>query len=486
MSLKNVLLLLPVICPALLALLWHFLKLKGKALHCAFFFTVLLGSALAAVNALIEAPGEILLEGPGLLAISLRVDEISRIYLLLIAVIWPGVALYALEYLEHDQRQARFFLFYAITQGVLCALALSGNLITFYLFYEMMTLMSLPLEIHQQSKEALRAGTKYLVYSVIGASTALLGIIVLSSLGVNGDFSTPALQLSQMGEKQGTVLAFSMVMLIGFGVKAGMFPMHGWLPTSHPAAPAPASAVLSGVITKMGVLGTLRFLYQIAGAETLRGTWVQYTLLILTLITVLLGSVMAYGQTVLKKRLAYSTVSQVSYVLFGLCTLTEAGFVGALLHIVFHSLIKNTLFMGAGAIIHKSGRIDVNDMNGLGRRMPWTYACFAVASLGLVGIPPTCGFISKWNLALGALDTSLPGAWIGPAVLLISAVLTAGYLFVFVIHGCFSAAQEPSNVNEAGWKMKAPMAAYAVLVVLLGVFSRGIIDYMTAVARALM
>lgn len=479
---KTALLIMPIVCPAVLAILWRALKMKGKALEWAFLLTVLLGSGLAAANALMKAPGEILLKGPGILSIALRVDGIGRIYLLLIALIWPGAALYATEYLEHDQNKARFFCFFAITQGVLFALALSGNLVTFYLFYEMMTLMSLPLEIHEQNETAVKAAVKYLIYSIIGASTVLLSIIVLSSQGVNGDFSAPTLQPGQTG----MVPAFSMVLLAGFSVKAGMFPMHGWLPTSHPAAPAPASAVLSGVITKMGVLGVIRYIYQVAGADTLRGTWVQYTMLALTLMTVLMGSVMAYKQTVLKKRLAYSTVSQVSYVLFGLCTLTEAGFVGALLHIVFHSLIKNTLFMGAGAVIHQSGQTDVRNMRGLGRRMPWTYACFAVASVGLVGIPPTGGFISKWNLALGALDTGIPGSWIGPAVLLVSAILTAGYLFVFVVDGCFSAGEETSTVQEAGWKMKLPMTVFAALVLLLGVFSRGIMDYVTQIAKALL
>ena len=188
-----------------------------------------------------------------------------------------------------------------------------------------------------------------------------------------------------------------------------------------------------------------------------------------------------------KKRLAYSSVSQVSYVLFGLFTMTEAGFIGAVLHVIFHSLMKNTLFMSAGSIIHKTEKTYVNEMDGLGRRMPWTYAFFTVASLGLVGIPPTGGFISKWNLAQGALATGISVSWIGPTALLISAILTAGYLFTVVIHGCFPGEEvKPEPSCEAGWRMLLPMGVYAALIVLLGMFSGGIITYLETLAHTLL
>jgi multicomponent Na+:H+ antiporter subunit D len=245
--------------------------------------------------------------------------------------------------------------------------------------------------------------------------------------------------------------------------------------------------VLSGVITKMGVLGVIRVLYSIAGVERLRGTWVQMALLGLTTLTILMGSLLALKEKKLKKRLAYSSVSQVSYVLFGLFTMTEIGFVGAVLHVIFHSLMKNTLFMSAGSIIHKTEKTYVYEMDGLGRRMPWTYAFFTVASLGLVGIPPTGGFISKWNLAQGALATGLSVSWSGPTVLLISAILTAAYLFTVVIKDCFPGEDVKPEPNcEAGIRMLAPMAVFAALIVLLGVFSGPIISYLETLASTLL
>ena len=481
------LLLLSVLLPIVLALVWRFRRLEGESLHRATLFTVAAGACLAALSALLPQEGEICLRWTDMLTLSLRVDGVSRVWLLLIAVIWPGVALYATEYLEHDPNPGRFFLFYTITQGVLHGLAMSGNLVTFYMFYEAMTLLTVPLVLHNMDKEAVAASIKYLIYSVIGASAALIGIFFVGAVGGTGDFAAGALTDAQLAGREGLAMGIFFAMLVGFGVKAGMFPMHGWLPTAHPVAPAPASAVLSGVITKMGVLGVIRVLYSVAGVERLRGTWVQMTMLGLTMLTILMGSLLAFKEKKLKKRLAYSSVSQVSYVLFGLFTMTEIGFVGAVLHVIFHSLMKNTLFMGAGSIIHKTEKTYVTEMDGLGKRMPWTYAFFTVASLGLVGIPPTGGFISKWNLAQGALATGLNYSWIGPVALLISAILTAGYLFTVVIRGCFPGEDvkaEPSC--EAGSRMLIPMGVFSALIVLLGVFSGPIISYLEILASALL
>ncbi len=484
---KTLLLILPILLPIALALVWRRMDLKGKRLNVATLCTILVSAVLAAVNALLPEAGEISLRWTDMLTLSLRVDGLSKIWLLLIAVIWPGVALYATEYLEHDPNPGRFYLFYTVTQGILHGLAISGNLVTFYMFYEAMTLLTVPLVLHNMDREAVAAAIKYLIYSVIGASAALIGIFFVGAVGGTGDFSAGPLQAEQLAGKEGLAMGIFMAMLVGFGVKAGMFPMHGWLPTAHPVAPAPASAVLSGVITKMGVLGVIRVLYSVAGVERLRGTWVQMTLLGLTLLTILMGSLLALKEKKLKKRLAYSSVSQVSYVLFGLFTMTEIGFVGAVLHVLFHSLMKNTLFMSAGSIIHKTEKTYVGEMDGLGRRMPWTYAFFTVASLGLVGIPPTGGFISKWNLAQGALATGLSVSWIGPAALLISAILTAGYLFTVVIHGCFPGEEvKPEPSCEAGWRMLLPMGVYAALIVLLGMFSGGIITYLETLAHTLL
>ena len=248
--------------------------------------------------------------------------------------------------------------------------------------------------------------------------------------------------------------------------------------------------MLSGVITKMGVLGIIRVIFYIVGADTLRGTWVQTAVCILALITVFMGSMLAYRTDLLKKRLAYSTVSQVSYVLFGLSTLTPVGFVGALLHIVFHSIIKDALFMQAGAIISRSGKKYVSELRGIGKQMPVTIWCFALCALGLIGIPPTGGFVSKWSLALGALESNLGVLGIvGPAVLLISALLTAGYLLPVALNGFlpgedFDDAQAPKC--EAGALMLVPIVILSALCVLGGMFPDALKSAFEALASTVM
>ena len=278
-----------------------------------------------------------------------------------------------------------------------------------------------------------------------------------------------------MGQHGGILLVAVMLMLVGFGAKAGMFPLHAWLPAAHPVAPSPASAVLSGVIVKSGVLAVIRVIYYIVGPDFLRGTWVQYSWMALALITVFMGSLLAYREPVLKKRLAYSTVSQVSYILFGLAVLSPAGFTGAMLHVVFHGVIKAGLFLTAGIFLVCCGKTRVEELVGIGRRMPVVLWCWTLLSLALIGIPPANGFVSKWYLAQGALEAGL-GVWgyVGAAVLLLSALLTAGYLLPIVTRGFFPGEDgdcEPESA--AGAECKEPGVVMLIPLLILAALSLG-------------
>ena len=415
------------------------------------------------------------------LTILLRTDALSRFFLSLVSFMWLMAGFFSFKYMDHEQEEHRFQAFYLITLGILGGLTMAGNLVTLYLFYEAMTLMTLPLVLHSRTKESIAAAIKYLIYSVFGASAALLGIFYLNHVCSTLDFIPGGSLLAEKtAGQESTLLWVSFAMILGFGTKAGMFPLHGWLPTAHPVAPAPASAVLSGVITKMGVLGIIRTVYYCIGAEALRGTWVQTAWMILALITVFMGSMLALKENLLKKRLAYSSVSQVSYILFALSTLTVTGFQGALLHVLFHSAIKMTLFMTAGAIICQTGLTHVSDLKGIGRSMPLVMILFTLVSLGLIGIPPTGGFISKWYIASGAMDLTSAFAFIGPAVLLISAILTAAYLLTVTIQGFFPgkdfdlSGMQPVASSALMW---APMLILTVLVVLGGMFPDSFISY---------
>ena len=409
----------------------------------------------------------------------LRVDNPARLFSLLASGLFLVVGLYSLHYMDREANKRRFYLSYLWVAGMLSGMAYAGNMLTLYLFFEASTLCSLPLVYHSLSKEAVVAALKYLFYSVGGASLALVGLFYVYTYGTTLEFTTGGvLDMAKLAGQENAMLAATLATIIGFGAKTGMFPLHAWLPIAHPIAPAPASAVLSGVITKAGLFATGRFVFQLVGADFIRQTYVQYIWLTLAIISIVLGSVQAYREPLLKKRLAYSSISQVSYIQFGLATLTSAGFLGATLHMVFHGMAKSALFMVAGAIILKSSKTKVQELHSLGSPMPLTMLCFTLLSIAFVGIPPAAGFISKWYIAAGSLasETSFV-AWLGPAILLLSALLTAGYLFPISIASFFSndlytsqALPTKAKKNETNASMLIPIVLLTCLVFLLGVF----------------
>lgn len=408
----------------------------------------------------------------GTLCLTLGNDALSRFFMALIALIWIPVSVFSIPYLRHAGRERQFEGFYTITLGILMGLCLAQNFVTLYMFFEMMSLITMPLVLHSAMPSSRRAGFQYLGYSVFGAGMALAGFFFLSYyLAAPGFVAGGALDLARAEEHRQLLQIVWLVMVVGFGAKAGMMPMQSWLPSAHPVAPAPASAVLSGVITKGGVLAILRVTYYMFGPSFLAGSWAQTVLLILTLTTVFVGSMLALREQQFKKRLAYSTVSQVSYVLFGLMLLTGEGVRGALLQIVFHALAKDTLFLAAGAVIYSTNITRVDQLRGIGRRMPTTMWCFTLAGLSLIGIPPMSGFVSKWYLATAALDTGT--VWIGVAgvgVLILSALLTAGYLLPIVSNGFFPGKDYIAERREVGPQMTVPMLLFAALALVLGLF----------------
>lgn len=486
-------LLLPVLLPifaGILVLLSKGLRKKRTSLT-AFAAFILAVEASLVLWAVWEESSVVLFSLTNTLTIAFHVDSIGRLFSVLTVVMWLLVGIYAMAYMKHEHEEHTFFGYYLIVTGILIGLDFSSNLITMYVFYELMTLTSLPLVLHERTKEAVQAGLKYLFYSVAGAFFALFGIFFLASVCSSLEFVPGGVLAGEaVAGKEGLLLTAACCMIIGFGTKAGMFPFHGWLPTAHPVAPAPASAVLSGVITKAGVLAVIRVIYFIIGQDLIRGTWVQTVWVVLSLATVFMGSMLAYKEHVLKKRLAYSTVSQVSYIMFGLSLLEPTAFVGALSHVVFHSIIKNGLFMTAGAIIVTTGWTRVEQMRGLGRIMPFTLAGYTVLSLALVGIPPASGFVSKWYLATGAMASGV-GVWafVGPVVLLVSALLTAGYLLPVTIQGFFPGKDfDDSELKkrkllkrEPALFMLGPILLLAAVALLLGCFPGSLIQMVQSI-----
>lgn len=426
----------------------------------------------------------------GTLPVVFAIDEMSVLFAVVTLIIFLGAGFFSFEYMKHEQKEKRYYGFYLIVFGVLNALCFAGNLVTFYLFFEMLTLSSMPLVLHTGSKEAIMAGLKYLFYSLCGAYMALFGLYFVSQNSDSLTFTPGGVLNESAASHPGLLLVVAMIMILGFSVKAGMFPMHAWLPTAHPVAPAPASAVLSAVIVKGGVLAILRVVYYIFGSSFLNGTWVQRTWLVLTLVTVFMGSMLAYREPALKKRLAYSTVSQLSYILFGIAVMETQSITGSLLHVLAHGLIKAVLFLCAGAIIYTTGKTKVDELRGIGKEMPLTMWCYTIVSLGLIGIPPTGGFISKWYLAVGSFASSIPVfGWLGPLNLLISALLTAGYLLPLTIQGFLPGADyDYTNLKkrEPSLFMTVPILIMTVLSVLIGLFPTQIVNWIESFINTLL
>lgn len=474
--------LLPVICGI-------FLLCAGTKLTAVYRDVIVLSGASATfISAILSCmeTGSLALWRLGVdITVFFHVDEIGRLTVILFTLIWLLVAIYGVSYMKDDPRSGSFFGFFLISEGMVCALSFAGNIITFYIFFEFMTLLTLPLVMHDRRREAVMAGLKYLFYSIAGAFLTLFGIFLIAGWGGLGIFTYGGCLTGSVthGQHSAALNAAALLMFIGLGTKAGMWPMHSWLPAAHPEAPTPASALLSAVITKTGVLGLIRVVYYVFGPDILRGTIAQKVWMALALITIFIGSMMAYREHHIKRRLAYSTVSQVSYILFGLAVMTPYAYQGALMHMVFHALIKMGLFLIAGVYMHETGRSDVEGYPEMFRRaaapdplsirqiprdtdtlsktashgrfrkdMQMLNICWLICSIALTGIPPLSGFVSKWYIGLGAFKSGIaPFSWAGPLVLIISALLTAWYLLPIGLKAAFRGDQgaEKAAAGEA-------------------------------------
>lgn len=479
-----------ILLPWAAGILLPLLKLKNRKGKCALTSAVLLLEAAGAVVLLLSGSAELtLFSMTKNLTVALRMDGISKLFMAIAAVGFLLSGLYAFRYLKHSEREDSFFGFFLLSLGALMGMDMSSNLITMYLFFELITLLSMPLVLHDRTEESIRAALKYLFYSIAGAFLALCCIFFLARYSSTLDFVPGgSLNMEAVSGHETLLLVVIFLGVVGFGAKAGMYPLHGWLPAAHPVAPAPASAVLSGIIAKAGVLAILRLVYFSVGVDFVKGTWVQMAWLGLALLTVFMGSMMAYREKVFKKRLAYSSVSQISYVLVGLFFLTPEAAMGGLLHILFHACIKICLFLVAGSFIVNCGKYRVDELAGYCKAMPKTLWSFTLASLALIGIPPASGFVSKWYLASGALNSGLSVySWLAPVILLISALLTAGYLLPITIQGFFPGKEVklPEKNDEGGILMWLPIVLLAAAAVLLGVFSGCFTDKFTALANSM-
>lgn len=433
-----------------------------------------------------DAVAVVLMKFSDSLRLELRPDGASAVFACIISILWPTTVVYAFSYMSHETNLNRFYGFFLISFGTVAGIVLAGNFLTLYFFYELMTLSTLPLVMHEMNGKARSAGTKYIAYSMVGATLIFIVLVFFIHYGKTLDFVPGGvLDLSAVAGYEG-VLRFVFVLgFIGFGVKAGLFPLNDWLPSAS-VAPTPVTALLHAVaVVKSGAFGVMRLIYFGFGTSFLYGSAAQAVVICLAALTVAYGSVMALRTGHLKRRLAYSTIANLSYILLGFAIMTSGGFTGGMLHMIYHAVIKISLFFCAGSILHHSHLEYIDDMEGLGRRMPVTCATFAFMSFALCGIPPLGAFISKWTIGTAAAGL---GSWygiVGAASLIVSAILSMLYMMTVLVRFYLplkDAAPLPERCHEADRCMTVPLVALCVLCVVLSCCSAGLIRWLTALA----
>lgn len=401
--------------------------------------------------------------------LALRVDQFGIFFALIASGLWIFTSFYSIGYMrgEKSHKQTRYFSSFAVCLSATIGIAFSANLLTFIVFYEILTIATYPLVIHEENEEAIKAGRKYLVYTL----TAGLFLIAASAwtYQITGtlDFKAGGLFSDGMLNPQTAVVLF-FLFLGGVGVKAGIMPLHSWLPTAM-AAPTPVSALLHAVaVVKSGVFAVIRVVGFVFGPAIMAKFGLNNILLTFAGVTIIVASLIALRQDNLKRRLAYSTVGHLSYIVLGAALLTPAGFTGGMMHIAFHATMKITLFFVAGAIAVNLHRKNISQLNGIGKVMPWTMGAFTVGAIGLAGIPPVNGFVSKWYLGMGAIES---GNLIPLVILVISGLLNAAYFFPIVYIAFFKEGDKKlEGKGEAPLIMVIPIVICAVLSLLFGIY----------------
>lgn len=411
---------------------------------------------------------------PGL-ELVLRADPLSALFVALSSFLWLLTTIYAIAYLEGSPNRSHFFGYFSLCVTVTIGIALAGNVLTFLFFFEMLTLSTYPLVVHRGTSEAMAAGRTYLLYTLAGGLVFFVGVVWLHTLAGQVDFSNAGLAAQLVSRHTTSLRLIFFLLVAGVGVKAALIPLHGWLPRAM-VAPAPVSALLHAVaVVKAGAFGIMRIVLDVFGLEVVRDLGLLPPLLLLATLTILYGSVQALGQDNLKRRLAFSTVSQVSYIALGISVASPLAIIGGMVHLVHQGLMKITLFFCAGNIAETLGVHNISRMHGVGRRLPLTMAVFTLGAMGMIGLPPMAGFVSKWYLGLGALEAEQ--GWL-IAVLVASSLLNAAY-FLPIIHAAWFKEQEqawPADVGRQGrwechWMLVLPPLVTVLVALLVGLLA---------------
>lgn len=411
--------------------------------------------------------------------IAFKADPLALLFVTLSAALWLLTTLYAIGYLEGAPHRSRFFGFFSLCVTATMGIAMAANLFTFFVFYELLTLATFPLVVHRGTAKAMQGGTVYLAYTLAGGALFLIGIVWLYSLLGHTEFAHGGIAAALGSEHAGHLKVIFLLLIAGVGAKAALVPLHGWLPQAM-VAPAPVSALLHAVaVVKAGAFGIVRIVYEVFGAEFAQSLDLLLPLALAAVVTILWGSLRALFQDDLKKRLAFSTVSQVSYITLGVALFGPIGTIGGLIHLVHQGIMKITLFFCAGNYAETLGIHKVSEMDGAGRRMPATTAAFTIGALGMIGAPLTAGAVSKQWLSDGAAQAGLDwAAW----VLAASSILNAAYFLPILYRAWLRPppARWPEEHiprrgrRETAWLLLLPPLVTACATLAAGIFADGV------------
>lgn len=450
---------------------WSVLAAVTQTLLVAAMVPVVLSGVAPASRPLSLAPG---------IPLELRADAAGVFFALVASGLWILTTIYSIGYTraEGERRQTRYFAAFAVCLFATVGIALAGNLLTFYVFYELLTVAGYPLVIHRETPEAVRAGRVYLAYT-LGGGVALLGAVAwATALTGRADF-VPGGFLAASGASSTALWILFALFVIGCGVKAAVLPLHTWLPLAM-VAPTPVSALLHAVaVVKAGVFGLVRVTGFVFGPDVLADIGAGRALAWLAAATIVLASLAALAQDNLKRLLAFSTIGQLSYVVLGVALGPRDAFTGGVMHMASHAFMKITLFFCAGAIAVTAHVDRVSQLTGIGRRMPLTMGAFALAAFTLAGLPPGAGFVSKWLLLLGGIEAS---AWIGVAALLASTLLNIAYFAPIVVRAWMAPAS-PAAIREAPVTMLVPLLVTAMAALAIGLAPDALVPLLS-LARA--
>ncbi|ADL12620.1 complex I subunit 5 family protein [Acetohalobium arabaticum] len=387
------------------------------------------------------------------LGIEVVFDNITALTSLLISVIFMIIIFYAIKGIEEeiDSKQVgHYFSLFFFLNAAMYGMAMAFDIFNLYVFMEISLIASVGIVTIKDTPEAIQGGFKYLILNAIGSSTILLGIGMIYQTTGYLNFIWIAQEInSAWANSPQVITAVIGLFIVGFSLKSALFPLHIWLPDAHSAAPTPSSAMLSGLIIKVYCISLIRIIYIVLSPQVLEAIPLGSILRILAAISILFGSFFAILQTDIKRMLAYSSVSQIGYIVLGFSLFTQSGLQGSLLHVINHAFMKSGLFLAAGNIIKKTGIKKINRLSGLGRKMPVTFTAFSLGALAMIGIPPLNGFFSKWYLALGSLEANMP---IYLVVIIVSSLLNATYYLPVIVKGFFYESQE----NLDGFKEVKP------------------------------